>query len=407
MILEVQSKYAVLKGLNLLGTGDFSHPTWLSELRSKLKDAGNGLFSFGGITWILTNEVCTVYEQDNKIRKVHHVIHAPSFDVVDQINEQLSKFGSLSSDGRPVFNMTSPQLVELLINVSKDVLVYPAHVWTSWFGCLGSMSGFDSIAECYQDQTKRIYALETGLSSDPGMNWRVSSLDKFTLISNSDSHSPYPWRLGRECNVFEIDKLTYQAINDAIKNKDSKRFLMTLEFFPEEGKYHWDGHRNCGISMSPQESERVKNKCQNCGRDLTIGVLHRVEQLADRPQGFVPPNAIPFKNLVPLHEILAKVLHLAQLSSPRIWREYEKLIAAFGNELAVLLEAPRDQLEKISGEKIADAILKNRHGQIKIRPGYDGVYGEPVFDETAVETERATQRNLAAFAEKTEGPIPA
>jgi len=223
------------------------------------------------------------------------------------------------------------------MQISKDILIYPAHAWTPWMSCLGSKSGFDSIEECYQDRVKYIFALETGLSSNPPMNWRLSKLDKFTLLSNSDSHSPWTWRLGREANVFELKKLSYWKILDVIKNKDKKRFLYTIEVDPNYGKYHWDGHRNCGISLHPKDAIKLNNICPKCGKKLTIGVLHRVEELADRPEGFVPKDAIPFKSLLPLYEIISFATGVNQLYSRKVLKEHDKLIENFGNELNVLL----------------------------------------------------------------------
>jgi len=382
MNLEQLSKNAKLKGLNLLGTSDFTFKLWLGELKKKLEPVDStGLFKYGDIFWMLTTEVSTVYAQENKIRKVHHVIHTSSFDVVDQIRDSLSKYGNLSIDGRPVVKMTSPELVESLIGIDKDILIIPAHAWTSWYGILGEFSGFNSMEECYQDQTKYIYALETGMSSDPPMNWRLSALDKFTLVSNSDSHSPWVWRIGRECNVFELKELSYGQIREAIKKKDEKRFLFTIETSPSYGKYHFTGHRNCGIDLHPKEALKLNNICPKCGRKLTIGVLQRVEQLADRPEGFVPKDAIPFRDIIPLYEIISHVTGVNQLYSRKVIEEQNKLIQKFGTELNVLLEASEEELENATDKKIVDAIIKTREEKVKFIPGYDGVYGRPFFSE--------------------------
>ena len=381
MDLDGLAKGAKIKGLNLLGTGDFTFPLWLKELKQKLKPIGNGIFVYDDVYFTLTAEVATYFTYQGKMKRVHHVIHAPSFEIVDQINEALSKFGNLEVDGRPILNMTATELVEILIGISKDILVYSAHAWTPWMSCLGSKSGFDSVEECYQDQVKHIYALETGLSSSPPMNWRLSNLDGFTLISSSDSHSPWTWRLGREANVFELKKLSYWEILDAIKKKDKNRFLFTIEVDPCYGKYHFDGHRNCGISLHPKDSIKLNNICPKCGKKLTIGVLHRIEELADRPEGFVPKNAIPFKTLLPLYEIISFSTGTSQLYSKKVLKEHDKLIEKFGNELNVLLNIPREELIKVTSEKIADAIVKVRKGKISFLPGYDGVYGVPLFDE--------------------------
>ncbi|MEM2741885.1 MAG: endonuclease Q family protein, partial [Nitrososphaeria archaeon] len=313
--------------------------------------------------------------------------------------EALSKFGSLASDGRPILNLTAAELVEILMQISKDILIYPAHAWTPWMSCLGSRSGFDSIEECYQDQTKNIFALETGLSSDPAMNWRLSSLDKFTLLSNSDSHSPHPWRLGREANVFDLEKVTYWEILDAIKKKDKKRFLYTVEVDPNYGKYHFDGHRNCSISLHPMDAIKLNNICPKCRKKLTVGVLHRVEELADRPEGFIPRDAIPFKTLLPLYEIISFAWGSGELYSKKVLEEHDKLIEKFGNELNVLLNVPKEELLKVTNEKIAEAIIRVREGRVKYISGYDGVYGKVVFDEEFEPKKRKFyfQKNLRQF----------
>ena len=408
MNVEQLSRNAKLKGLHLLGSGDFSHPIWLRELKEKLQPVDDsGLFEYGGILWMLTNEVATIYTQDGKVRKVHHVIHAPSFEIVDQINEQFAKYGNLTIDGRPMFNgMTSPELVELLMEISDRIFVYPAHAWTSWYGVLGEFSGFNSLEECYEEQTKHIHALETGMSSDPPMNWRLSALDRVTLLSNSDAHSPWTWRIGREANAFEFDKskVTYDAIHDAIKKKDKKRFLFTVETNPSYGKYHYTGHRRCGINLHPSDALKLGNICPRCGRKLTIGVLQRVEKLADRPEGFRPNDAIDYKDLLPLYEIISFVTGVNQLYSRKVVEEQERLIKRFGNEFHVLLNAPKEELIQATKESIADAIIKVREGKVKYIPGYDGVYGRPVFSEQEFErlkkqheAKAREQRNLRDF----------
>jgi len=401
MDLEGISEGAKIKGINLVGTGDFSHPAWLKELKEKLEPVDDtGFFEYNGVYFSLTNEVATYFEYEGKIKRVHHVIHAPSFEVVEQINEKLSKYGDLSVDGRPILKMSAPELVEILMEISKDILVYPAHGWTPWMSCLGSRSGFDSVDECYQDQVKNISALETGLSSNPPMNWRVSSLDKFTLLSNSDSHSPHPWRLGREANVFELKKFSYWEILNAIKNKDKKRFLFTIEVPPEYGKYHWDGHRLCGISLHPRDAIKLSNVCPKCRKKLTIGVLHRVEELADRPEGYVPKDAIPYKTLLPLYEIISFATGINQLYSKRVLEEQNKLISKFGNELNVLLNIPKEELIKVTSEKIAEAIIKVREGKVKYIPGFDGIYGKLIFNEDELRRFEKKQRKIKVRKQK-------
>lgn len=380
MDIENLAAGAKLKGLNLLGTSDFTHPLWLKELKRKLNYLGNGIYEYDKVYFVLTTEVATYFEKNGKQKRVHHVIHAPDFETVQQINEQLAKFGDLKADGRPILKISAAELVEILKKISKAIFVYPAHAWTPWMSCLGSKSGFDSVEACYEDQVKHIHALETGLSSDPPMNWRVSELDQFTLVSNSDSHSPWPWRLGREANVFELKKLSYKELHDAIIKKDKKRFLFTIEVPPSYGKYHFTGHRACNVSMHPKEAMRIKNICPVCGKKLNIGVLQRVEELADRPEGYKPKNAIPYKSLLPLYEILSFSMAVNQLYSKKVLALHDKLIKQFGSELNVLLNVSKEQIEKVANQKIADAIIKVREGKISFIPGYDGVYGKPVFN---------------------------
>lgn len=403
MGLENLAKYGKIKGINLIGTGDFTHPDWLKELKQKLKPIENtGIYSYDNMNFMLTTEISTIYEQDNKVRKIHHVIHVPNFEIIDQINNAFEKKGAaLGIDGRLMLkNVSSDQLVEILMGISKDILIIPAHAWTPWFGVLGAKSGFDKIEDCYKDQTKYVYALETGLSSDPAMNWKLSSLDKFTLMSNSDSHSPWPWRLGRECNVFELNKLTYSEIFNAIKNKDKKKFIFTIEVDPSYGKYHWTGHRKCKVMLSPQQSLKLNNKCPVCKRNLTVGVEQRVELLADREINFKPKNAIPFKTLIPLTELIKTILKIDSIYSKTIWNEYNKLVNKFGSEFNVLLETSEKDLEKETNKKLVDFIISNRQGKIKVVPGYDGVYGYPVFDSEKFKKFEKKQNNIKLETQK-------
>jgi len=386
MNIDEISRNGKLKGIDLVGTGDFTHPIWLTQIKEKLgpseTESGSGIFEFDKMKWILTGEVATIYTQDSKTRRVHHVIHAPSIEVVEQMNEVLQKYGKLKSDGRPILTgITSDEMVELLIGISKDIFIYPAHAWTSWFGVIGEFSGFNSIEDCYRDQTKHIHAIETGMSSDPAMNWRVPSLDKFTLLSNSDAHSPWVWRMGREANVFDLKKITYSKIHDAIIKKDPKRFKFTIEVEPSYGKYHFTGHRKCGINLHPNEAMKHDNVCPICRRKLTIGVMQRVEVLAEREEGFQPKNAIPFKSMLPLYEIISSVLGVNQLYSKRVIAQQDALIEKFGSEFNVLLNATKDDLANASNDQIADAIVKTREGDVKYIAGYDGVYGIPVFSK--------------------------
>jgi uncharacterized protein (TIGR00375 family) len=321
MDLESLIKWAKIKGILVLGTGDFTHPAWFKNLKENLVSAEPGLYKSKQretsdkqqkeIKFILTTEVSCIYSKGGKVRKVHIIIFAPSFEVIEKINQKLNFYGNLAADGRPTFGLDAKELLKIVLNISGDCLIVPAHLWTPWFSLFGSRSGFDSIEECFEEYSKYIFAGETGLSSDPAMNWRLSALDKITLISNSDSHSPQ--KIGREANVFEGEELSYQAIINAIKKNNNLKsrtcnLIYTVEFYPQEGKYHYDGHRLCEISLSPQETKKYNGICPVCGKPLTIGVLNRVEKLADRPEGFKPENAIPFKSLIPLEEIIADAL---------------------------------------------------------------------------------------------------
>lgn len=370
MELGELARSAKVKGISLLGTGDFTHPEWIAELKQKLMPSGNGLFEFDGIKFMLTAEVSNVFERKGIIKKVHSIIAAPSFEIAGQLNELLAKKASLSSDGRPTVNEDVVESLEKVLSVSKECAFIPAHAWTPWFSVFGSKSGFNSVEECFGDKAKEIFVLETGLSSDPAMNWRLSALDRYALISNSDSHSAQ--KIGREANVFEFrEEFGYSDVFDAIRKKDRKQFLFTIEFFPEEGKYHFDGHRNCNVSFSPKESERIKNTCPVCRRKLTIGVMHRVEELADREEGFVLQGAVPFRHVVPLGEI-AMIIFGKGSKGGAI---YQQLVSKFGTEFGVLLDAEIREIEKVD-EKAAKAVALVREGRVLVTPGYDGVYGK-------------------------------
>ena len=376
MDLENLDKWAKIKGIKVVGTGDFTHPEWFKNLKEKLEPAETGLFklknSDSQTRFILTTEISCIYSKKFKVRKIHILVFAPSFEIVEKINTHLGWLGNLKSDGRPILGLDVKELAKIVLNVSQDCLIVPAHLWTPWFSLFGSRSGFDSIEECFEDYSKYIYAGETGLSSSPDMNWRLSALDKITLISNSDAHSPA--KLGREANVFDTE-ISYPAIIEAIKSKSPQKFLYTIEFFTEEGKYHYDGHRLCGISLSPTESKKYNNICPRCGRPLTIGVLNRVDSLADRPEGFKPENAIPFKSLIPLAEIIADAVSQG-VGTIEVDKEYKSLIEKFVNEFNILMNVSRSDLEVVTLPEIAEGIIRVREGEVQIEPGYDGVYGK-------------------------------
>ncbi len=406
MNVDEVTRFAQIKGLNLVGTGDFTHPKWLNELKQTLTPIDNtGLHKPSttqpSITFILSSEICTIFEYEGKSKKIHHVLVAPDFEVVSQINDRLSKYGNLAVDGRPMLDMTAAEMVEEVMAVSPRNIVFPSHAWTPWFSIFGAFSGFDRFDDCYQDMTKHIHALETGLSSDPAMNWRLSSLDRFTIVSNSDSHSAWPWRIGREANVFELDELTYDEVTQVLTTKDPKRFRLTIETDPAYGKYHWSGHRRCNVSMSPTNAMKSGNLCPKCGRKLTKGVEQRVEELADRPLGFRPENAVGFIHLLPLSEIVATVIGAEQPSSSKVWEIYNTLIGKLGNEFHVLLNASREEIANLTNEAVADAVIRVREDRVKVIPGYDGVYGKiEIFAEevsSKVQEERPTHTRLDEF----------
>ncbi|MCX6758255.1 MAG: endonuclease Q family protein, partial [Candidatus Nealsonbacteria bacterium] len=360
MNIRALDAWARIKGIKILGTGDFTHPEWLSELNRDLEPAEPGLFKLKGknspTRFLLSAEVSCIYSKNGQVRKIHIVVYAPTIEVVEKINARLSRIGNLASDGRPILGLDAKELVKIVLDASQQCLVVPAHAMTPWFGIFGSKSGFDSLQECFEDYTKYIYAIETGLSADPEMLWRIPDGRRVALISNSDAHSPQ--KLAREANIFDTG-IDYFEIIEAIKNKDPEKFLYTIEFFPAEGKYHFDGHRACNASFSPQESKRYNGNCPVCGRELTIGVVNRIEELADRPEGYKPPGAIPFKHFVPLQEIIADALKV-MTASKQVQMEYDNLVKNFGSEFAVLLGPSRADLEKVSLPEIAEGVIRVR-----------------------------------------------
>ncbi len=375
-------KYAKLKGLGLLGTGDFQHPKWGPEIKQELTEiSGTGVYQTKtGFPFIHQTEISLVYTDAGKGRRVHHVVLAPSREVVDQITEALSKKGRIDYDGRPIFNISSADFVSMLRAISEDIEVIPAHAWTPWFGVFGDKSGYDSLKDCFHDQTKHVHAIETGISSDPAMNRRLSQLDSINIISSSDMHSFWPWRIGREATVFDVKELTYNNILKAIRTGEG--LAGTIEFFPEEGKYHYDGHRLCGVVMSPAEANKVNKICPVCKKELTIGVAHRVEELADRAEGEKVPNLKPFHRIIPLSELISAAIG-SPVASKYTFKAYYDIVGKFGNEFTVLLDATEEELAKAADAKIVEFIMRNRKQEIKWHPGYDGEYGHPIFDENA------------------------
>lgn len=389
-------KYAKIKGLNLLGTGDFQHPEWQKELKNKLIDDGSGIAKTKtGFPFVYSTEVSLIYT-DGRGRRIHLVALAPDRETVEQITEALGKKGRLDYDGRPIFKIPCPEFTEMMHSINKDIEVIPAHIWTPWFGLLGSMSGFDSIKEAFKDQAKHIHSIETGLSSDPPMNWRIKELENRQILSFSDSHSFWPWRIGREATIFDLKKLTYADLLKAIRTGEGLK--ETIEFFPEEGKYHYDGHRNCRIVMSPKESIKHNKICPVCKKPLTIGVMSRVEELADQPEGHKPAAANPYKSLIPLSEIIAHGVG-AGIATQKTWKVYNALMQEFGNEMNIVLEASEEKLKKTVPEKIADLIIKNKNQKIEFQPGYDGEYGKPIFEgrKKEIKPVKPAQKGLGEF----------
>lgn len=385
--LENLEKWARIKGINLLGTGDFQHPKWIEELKGNLVDDGSGILkSKSGFPFVLQTEISLMYTQDGKGRRVHNLILAPNLEVANQIIDELGSRGRLDYDGRPIFNFSCVELVEMMMKVSKDIEIIPAHAWTPWFSMFGSMSGFDSMKDCFKEHFKDVHAIETGLSSDPEMNWRISELDDKSVLSFSDAHSFWPFRLGREATVFEVKNLSYKELIKAIRENKVKE---TIEVDPAYGKYHWDGHRNCNVVLDP---EKVKDNklCPICKTQLTIGVQHRVNELADRELGFKPKNAKPFRRILPLSEMIGLSYNISQLWGKKVFATYYKLIEQFGNEFNVLLNADEEEIKKSVGENLANLIIKNRNGQIKVEPGYDGVYGKPILERMMVKKGQKT-----------------
>lgn len=372
MDLEALARWARIKGISMLGTGDFTHPLWFEELEDKLEAAGSGVYAYGGIDFILTAEVSNIYFKAGRTRKVHNIIFAPDFKAVREVRRNLAEYGNLASDGRPIVSLECDRMARAFLAIDPKILIVPAHAWTPHFSIFGSNSGFDAPEECFGDQTPRILALETGLSSDPGMNWRWSRLDRFALISNSDAHSPS--KIGREANVFN-ERFDYPELVRILKTNDTTKFLYTIEFFPEEGKYHWDGHRACKARLSPQESAAIGNTCPVCGKKVTVGVMHRLEGLADRKEGYVPPSKPPFKRMVPLAEIIGEALDVGP-DSVSVEKEYFKLIKNFGSEFEILLTVGEEALAEKCPPKIVGGIMNVRNGAVEILPGYDGEYGK-------------------------------
>ena len=382
--------WARKKGISLIGTGDFTHPVWREELKERLVTEGNGLYRLRdeyvkeesrkfpgkGTHFVVSGEISSIYKKNGKTRKVHNVILLPSLEAADTMAQRLEKIGNIHSDGRPILGLDSHDLLEMMLDVCPDGILIPAHIWTPHFSVLGAKSGFDSVEECFEELTPYVHALETGLSSDPAMNWRISKLDRYQLVSNSDAHSPS--KLGREANLLDID-YSYEGLYRAIQT--GKGMEGTVEFFPEEGKYHFDGHRKCGVSLSPVEAERLGGICPVCGKKLTMGVDHRVEQLADREEGFVKKDGKKYESLVPLPEVVAACMGYST-ASKKVQGCFEQMMQTLGTEFDILRNVPAEDIKSCAGERIAEGIENVRTGNVKRIPGYDGEYGKiQLFDE--------------------------
>ena len=382
--------WARKKGISLIGTGDFTHPVWREELKERLVSEGNGLYHLRdayvkeesrkfpgeGTRFVVSGEISSIYKKNGKTRKVHNVILLPSLEAADAMAQRLEKIGNIHSDGRPILGLDSHDLLEMMLDVCPEGILIPAHIWTPHFSVLGAKSGFDSVEECFEELAPYIHALETGLSSDPAMNWRISKLDRYQLVSNSDAHSPS--KLGREANLLDID-CSYEGLYQAIQTGEGLEG--TVEFFPEEGKYHFDGHRKCGVSLSPVEAERLGGICPVCGKKLTMGVDHRVEQLADRAEGFVKKDGKKYESLVPLPEVISACMGYST-ASKKVQGCFEQMIQTLGTEFDILRNVPSEDIKSCAGERIAEGIENVRTGNVKRIPGYDGEYGKiELFDE--------------------------
>jgi uncharacterized protein (TIGR00375 family) len=379
--IENLEKYARIKGLKLLGVGDFQHPLRRNEIDEKLTEDEYGILrTASGFPFIWQTEISLMYSQDEKRRAVHHLIFSPNKEIADQITEFLGSKGRLDYDGRPIFGISSPELVEALKKISDKIEIIPAHCMTPWFGLFGSRSGFDSLKECFQDQARKIYAIESGMSADPSMLWRFKEVSEgVNVVSFSDAHSFWPWRLGRESTIFEIPEFSYDNIIKAIRTGVGLK--ATIETPPEYGKYHWDGHRVCEFSCSPEKTKELKGICPVCKKPMTIGVDNRVEEIASFPYGHKPGNAKPFYRLLPLHEVIALAIG-GNLEGKKTWGIYNELIKNFDNELHILLHSSKESLlGKSFDAKLVDLILKNREEKIKVSPGYDGEYGKAFLGE--------------------------
>ena len=381
--------WAQLKGIQVVGTGDFTHPAWMKELEEKLEPAEDGLYTIkesyvkslrrelppacqGLVRFMCTVEISSIYKRLDKVRKVHNCVFAPSLAVAKSLQSRLGEIGNIGSDGRPILGLDSRDLLEIVLDSDPLSYLIPAHIWTPWFSAMGSKSGFDRMTDCFGDLSDHIFAVETGLSSDPPMNWRLSQLDPYVLVSNGDAHSPQ--KLAREATIFDTE-LSYAAIYRALKDREDDGLVGTVEFFPDEGKYHYDGCRNCQQRMHPKDTIAAKGVCPVCGKAVTVGVMARVEELADHSEGRKSPNWRPYYSLIPLPEVIADVRGVGP-NSKSVQRVYYDLLARLGNELHILFDVPLGEISRVGGRLLAEAIRRMRAGQVDIKPGYDGEFGQ-------------------------------
>lgn len=381
LVLSKIAKACETRGITIVATGDFTHPAWFKSMREELAEAGAGIYKLrdnsSSTRFIIGTEVASIKKHKDQVRRIHLLLFSPNLEVAERFNRTLEERGfNIRSDGRPILGLTSKQILEIMLEIDERMIMVPAHAWTPWFGIFGSKGGYDSLDEAFEELSPRVRAIETGLSSDPLMNWRLSRLDAIALISNSDAHSLE--KLGREANVMRFGDdsgVTYDEIRRIIQTGDKKKFLYTIEFYPEEGKYHYDGHRDCKFSCSPEETEKYAGICPVCKRLLTIGVMNRVYELADRSETEARQvQKISYKSLVPLREIIADTLEIG-VSSKKVKALYDTLIQKIGSEFFILLRADLSQISESSSEQLAEAINRVRAGNIYIKPGYDGEFG--------------------------------
>jgi len=379
-----------VKGVDIIATGDFTYPDWFDHINEELEEIKNsGLYKLKSaendkIKFILSTELALIYKDAEKARRIHIVVQAPSVSAVKELNNYLDKHYNIRSDGRPILGMSTPELMKLCFSIHPKFLIYPAHIWTPWFAVFGSKSGFDTMEECFHEYTDRVYAYETGLSSDPEMNWRLSALDKLSLLSNSDAHS-LP-NIAREANIFELIEITYDELYEAIRTKDTNKIKSTIEFYPEEGMYHLDGHRDCGIRFEPEETRKEKGICPKCKKPLVIGVMNRVDELADREPGF-KLDTYGYIKLVELDKIIAESFGIKSRSSKKVVAEYNRLTSALGSELEILIDLDLNKIEEIAGATITEGIRRVREGELSIEAGFDGQYGVvSIFNKEQRET---------------------